>query len=82
MFNETMKLWTAWLNYYDIGKGQAMMAIIGHAPSAHEFKELFYQHFETWREYECEVEEGIINNIVTNFLFSHNSLSTMDSHSR
>ena len=76
----TRSLWTVWLDYFATGEGRSMMAVIGYASNENEAKELFSKKFGDWFKIGCDAAPGVVQNPVTQFLFSTEALQMLTKH--
>lgn len=54
-----------------------MMAVIGYASNENEAKELFSKKFGDWFKIGCDAAPGVVQNPVTQYLFSAQALQTI-----
>lgn len=72
------QLWTAWLHYGATGEGQTVTAYVGYATSESQMRELISERYGSWFAENCEVDQGVVNNEITRYLWSEAALSNFD----
>ena len=73
-------LWTISADYFATGEGRTFMAVIGYATSEEAAKKLFQDQFGDWFAQGCEAVAGVVQNPVTQFLFSTEALQMLTKH--
>lgn len=76
--DERPQLWTAWCDYFATGEGRSIMGCIAYASSADQMKERFAKKFDDWFAIGCEVQQGVVRNEVTQFLWSEAVLAWVE----
>jgi hypothetical protein len=72
-----MKLWTIYSDYTGTGEGRTIQALITYADNQEEAIEKFSQTFDPFWARGAEAVEGILENEVTQYLFSPNCLKSV-----
>lgn len=72
------RLWSAWLQYFATGEGEALMACIAYARTADEMKAHFAKTFDAYFAIACEVQPGVVRNQVTEVLWSPDALRLIE----
>lgn len=57
-----------------------MMAVVGYATSENAAQKLFEEQFGDWFAQGCNAAIGVVQNPVTQFLFSSEALQTLTKH--
>ena len=76
--DDNRRIWTAWLHYAATGEGATVLAYMSYATSEDELRQRAASKFGQWYADGCEVEEGIVRNEVTQYLWSEDALHTFE----
>ncbi len=75
---QSVELWTAWLDYGGTGEGSTRMALVTYASSADEIRQHFESKFGDWIQLGCECQPGLVRNAVTGSLWSEGAFRDME----
>ena len=73
-------LWTIWADYFATGEGRTFIADINYNNNEDAAKKLFQDQFGDWFAQGCEAATGVVQNPVTQFLFSTEALQMLTKH--
>lgn len=71
-------VWTAWLQYFATGEGEALMACIAYARTADEMRGRFAKIFGEYYARGCELSPGVVRNHITQVLWSSEALQLIE----